>query len=167
MKRLQILSYNRRLALCFSNRSCSITSIVLIEICLVSEGMKEIADVSFTLASSELLSALLSKTSSEVWICEVAFLKSLLLDDKRCDKDVSAIDKRGLADYVDMPVDLSGSVDLWQARIWLWHDFILVKHLLQYWHILIALAAMIAIKIVSADLFLFVSDQIWFYFDPV
>jgi hypothetical protein len=44
-------------------------------------------------------------------------LKSLLLDDKRCDKDVSAIDKRGLADYVDMPVDLSGSVDLWQARI--------------------------------------------------
>ena len=54
--------------------------------------MKEIADVvSFTLASSELLSAL-SKKSSEGSICEVALSKSLLLDDKRCVKDVSAID---------------------------------------------------------------------------
>ncbi len=40
----------------FSNKSCSITSIVLIEIRLVSEGMKEIADVSFTSASPEQLS---------------------------------------------------------------------------------------------------------------
>jgi len=36
----------------------------------------------------------------------------------------------------------------------------LVKHLLQYGHILIVLVAMIAMKIVSVDLFLFVSDQI-------
>ena len=82
------------------------------------------------------------------------------MDDKRCDKDVSAMDKRGLADNVDMPVDLSGSDDFRHARIWLWHDFVLVKHLLQYGHILIVLVAMIAMKIVSVDLFLFVSDQI-------
>jgi hypothetical protein len=40
------------------------------------------------------------------------------LDDKRWAKDVSAIDKRGLADNDnDMPLDVSGSVDLLQARI--------------------------------------------------
>jgi hypothetical protein len=69
-----------------------------------------------TSASSELLSAL-SKTSSDGSICEVSLSKSVLLDDKRCAKDVSAIDKRGLADNDDMPVDVSGSVDLLQARI--------------------------------------------------
>ncbi len=65
--------------------------------------MKEIADVSFTSALPELLSVLLSKTSSSTSICEVAFSKSLLLDDKRCDKDVSAMDKRGWADNVACP----------------------------------------------------------------
>ena len=43
---------------CFSNRSCSIMSIVLIDIRLVCEGMKDIADLSSTSALSEELSAL-------------------------------------------------------------------------------------------------------------
>ena len=89
---------------------------MLIDICLVSEGLKDIADLSSTSASSEQLSAL-SKTSSDGSICEVALSKSVLLDDKHCAKDVSAIDKRGLADNDDIPVDVSGSVDLLQARI--------------------------------------------------
>jgi hypothetical protein len=89
---------------------------LLIDIRLVSEGLKDINDVSFTYASSELLSAL-SKTSSDGSICEVALSKSVSLDDKRCAKDVSAIDKRGLADNDAIPVDVSGSVDLLHARI--------------------------------------------------
>jgi hypothetical protein len=70
-----------------------------------------------------------------------------------------------LADNDDMPVDVSGSVDLLQARIWRQKDLCLVKHMLQNGHILIALVGMIAMKIVSVDLFLFVSDTILFYFD--